>query len=360
MTLVPERWFLTLGTKAEHEDAIGSDLQPSARLLFVPSSRQSWWCSISRAVRTPSQAEQDVELVQAIIPGIPDQWITILGSRDIQPETIDALELGWRMRVLEDLECDVAVHLDRYHDLIVFEPGAPFLSGGDLIVPLYPTNAPKADGFGVETHVDWAARDDTRVTLAWTLLAIDVDPGDAQSPATEVAEDTHPDTQWSLRAQHDFDERWRCDFTLLRVDDVESGAVPDYWRVDADAHRKLGQNGGRHVRRAELAARRRDGVRQRVLLRIERDTHRVLRAGGLEPVTELPIRAACAIARRQLGRACQRANSSRSRSGASPRLSSVRRGSGNVAHQSSVSRTVTSSGRNVSPARIAFDTSSVQ
>ncbi|MBI5433517.1 MAG: TonB-dependent receptor [Planctomycetes bacterium] len=243
VTLVPDRWSLTLGTKAEHEDSTGSNLQPSARLLFSPSERQSWWCSVSRAVATPSQAAQDVELVQAIVPGMPNQYVTIFGDRDVEPETVDAIELGWRVRPTERLECDFAVHFDRYHDLILFEPGAPYVSGTDVIVPLVSTNAPEAEGFGVEAHIDWIASDDTLLTLTWTSQEIDIDPDGALSPVVEDDEITHPETQWSLRVQHDFDELWRCDALLWRVEDVELGAVPDYWRLDANVHRKLGRHG---------------------------------------------------------------------------------------------------------------------
>jgi iron complex outermembrane receptor protein len=243
IALVPDRWFLMLGAKAEHDDHVGSNLQPSARLLFAPSERQTWWCSISRAVRTPSQAEQDVELVQAVIPGPPDQYVTIFGDRDVQPESVDALELGYRARPTDRISLDVALHFDRHHDLIVFEPGTPYLSGADVIVPLVSSNVSSAQSYGVEARVDWAARDDTRFSLAWTSQELDVDPHGSSSPTIEDDEHTFPQTQWSVRAQHDFGERWRSDVTLSRVGEVALGAVPAYWRLDANVRRALGERG---------------------------------------------------------------------------------------------------------------------
>jgi iron complex outermembrane receptor protein len=58
---------LALGSKFEHNDYIGFEAQPSARLLWLPKEGHSLWTSISRAVRTPSRLENDGFLVLDII-----------------------------------------------------------------------------------------------------------------------------------------------------------------------------------------------------------------------------------------------------------------------------------------------------
>ena len=48
VTLVEDRWYLTAGSKFLHNDFTGFEFQPSARLLWTPSDRQSVWASVSR------------------------------------------------------------------------------------------------------------------------------------------------------------------------------------------------------------------------------------------------------------------------------------------------------------------------
>src|SRR6185503_4558054 len=55
--IIPEKLTFTLGTKIEHNDFTGFEVQPSARLVFKPATNQTVWAAVSRAVRTPSEIE---------------------------------------------------------------------------------------------------------------------------------------------------------------------------------------------------------------------------------------------------------------------------------------------------------------
>src|SRR5262249_19692507 len=60
--LVAERLRLLVGSKFEHNDYSDFEFQPSARLLWTPTARQTVWAAVSRAVRTPSRIEHDLTL----------------------------------------------------------------------------------------------------------------------------------------------------------------------------------------------------------------------------------------------------------------------------------------------------------
>ena len=60
ITLWPETVRLILGSRAEHNDTTGWEIQPTARLLITPSEQHSLWAAVSRAVRTPSRAETTI------------------------------------------------------------------------------------------------------------------------------------------------------------------------------------------------------------------------------------------------------------------------------------------------------------
>src|SRR5438552_3237702 len=60
ITLVKDRLHLTLGTKIEHNDYTGFEVQPSARLAWRLSQQQTVWAATSRAVRTPSRIDREL------------------------------------------------------------------------------------------------------------------------------------------------------------------------------------------------------------------------------------------------------------------------------------------------------------
>jgi len=53
ITLQPQRWSLTLGSKFEHNDYTGFEVEPNARLLWTPTDNQTVWAAVSRAIRNP-------------------------------------------------------------------------------------------------------------------------------------------------------------------------------------------------------------------------------------------------------------------------------------------------------------------
>ncbi|MBK5186609.1 MAG: TonB-dependent receptor plug domain-containing protein, partial [Gemmatimonadaceae bacterium] len=84
--------FLTLGTKAEHNDYTGFEIEPTARLRWSFAPTQMVWGAVSRAVRTPSRVERDI--------AEPSQPPMILaGNSNFESEILVAYELGYRINV---------------------------------------------------------------------------------------------------------------------------------------------------------------------------------------------------------------------------------------------------------------------
>ena len=55
-----ERVHLTLGTKLEHNDFSGFEVQPSVRMAWAATRRPDLWAAVSRAVRVPTRLERDI------------------------------------------------------------------------------------------------------------------------------------------------------------------------------------------------------------------------------------------------------------------------------------------------------------
>jgi iron complex outermembrane receptor protein len=223
--LEPDRWSLVLGTKLEHNDYTGFEVQPNLRALFRPDERQTVWGSVSRAIRSPSQAEDDVRTVTAVIPGVPfDTHVVVQGNDDLDPEELVAYELGYRRRVTETLSLDATVFYNDYDELITTAQGAPTFSGGVVIVPVSFENAGEATGRGFELATQWQQSESTRWNLGYSYLDLETD---------DDVEDDVPAHQLHARGYHDLGEHWSLDGAAWFVDDIEAGDIPSYLRVDA-------------------------------------------------------------------------------------------------------------------------------
>ena len=69
ITLIPNRFFLTVGTKLEHNYYSGFAFMPSARATYALNTHQMFWTAISRAERTPAATDESIRLIVAGFPG---------------------------------------------------------------------------------------------------------------------------------------------------------------------------------------------------------------------------------------------------------------------------------------------------
>ena len=177
--LVPERWALILGARADLRDDAKVAFQPNARVLFTPDTTHSLWASVARGVRTASRAEQSVSgslpatsLPPLTLPGlgtISDVVPRFDGNPDFGHEYLDALDLGWRAAWSPTLSTEIAAYHYRYDDLRHASPsGTPELIFGAVphfVQPVRLDTTERARVSGVELTANW------RPTAAWDLAA---------------------------------------------------------------------------------------------------------------------------------------------------------------------------------------------
>ncbi|HYE98534.1 MAG TPA: TonB-dependent receptor, partial [Planctomycetota bacterium] len=116
IVLVQERIFLTLGTKLEHNDYTGVEVQPSVRAAWTPDERHSAWVAASRAVRTPSIIDVDLRFDSQAFPTAPPTVLTFFGDEDFRSEELLAFEAGYRVRPHDRVSFDVAGFFNLYDD----------------------------------------------------------------------------------------------------------------------------------------------------------------------------------------------------------------------------------------------------
>jgi iron complex outermembrane receptor protein len=226
-----------LGASVEYNDFTGVEFQPTGRVAWQPSERQTWWTAVSRAVRTPSLVENDRTLnVQQDFAG---NYITLLGSSSVVSEELLAYELGWRFRPSQRVSLDLAGFVNDYDSLITREQGTPFTNGVNTFDPLIYDNKGSAVAWGFEAAVDVAVTETWKLRSAYTLFYIQAET-DADSTDAGFAniEDSSPTNQANLRSYWDLGKRWELDMALYYVDHVDIFDTPAYLRADA----RLGYN----------------------------------------------------------------------------------------------------------------------
>lgn len=215
IALVPDRWHLVLGTKAENTDYSNTEWQPNLRLAWTPNTRETWWAAISHAVRVPSRLERD------LLGG------SGFGDR-FAPEEVTAYELGHRRLVTNELWYDVAFFYNVYDHLRNSEPvaTAPFVQLRNFM---------QGSTYGGEVATRWQAQPNLRLEAAYTCLQMDLEI-DAASAAPQTGaraiSDSSPSQQLVLRAAYNPAADWDVDAALRFVDELPALNVSAYTALD--------------------------------------------------------------------------------------------------------------------------------
>ncbi|HEX9048873.1 MAG TPA: TonB-dependent receptor [Verrucomicrobiae bacterium] len=172
IAVLPNRLKLTLGSKFEHNDYTGWELEPSGRLSWTPTERQTVWAAVSRAVRTPSWSEMHDSANLAVIPPLSASSVPILisgiGGGNLECEKLMAYEAGYRAQITKHVSLDLTGFYNRYDSLIAPVGTATYLSAGPpphLSIASVERNAGAARAYGVEASARWD------VTERWHLTA---------------------------------------------------------------------------------------------------------------------------------------------------------------------------------------------
>jgi iron complex outermembrane receptor protein len=240
ITVVPERVYLTLGIRLEHNEYTGFVTLPNARVAWQPSQRHTLWAAVSNAKRMPSSGDTSDTVFGAEFPGsagVPTR-VELVGNPQFKNEELLAYEAGYRASVLKSLTIDLSAYYNSYKNLRTIEPQTPFLQATPLpsvmIVPLEFENEMYGDTDGLELYGNW------KVTSRWTLspgyaferFRLHLEPGSQDTTLFPAAEGGNPDHSAQLRSHWDFGRGLSWDASAYFVDRLPSLSTPSYTRVD--------------------------------------------------------------------------------------------------------------------------------
>jgi iron complex outermembrane receptor protein len=217
---------LTAGVKAEQTSFTGLELLPNLRLAWHPDDKTLFWGAVSRAVRTPSRIDRQLELPPLLLGGA------------FQSEKLIAFEAGYRGQPSRITSLSVSLFYNLYDDVRTTE----LQPGGGL--PIQLMNGLKGHTEGVEawssTQVARWLRLNLGLSTVWKRFH--EKPGHADlALRDELGHD--PNLQLFARFEVDFTDRLRLNAGLRRIGALDDSAseppIPAYVEADANLSFRL-------------------------------------------------------------------------------------------------------------------------
>jgi iron complex outermembrane receptor protein len=230
LTLVPDKLTLTVGTKVEHNDYTGLEVQPSARLLWRITPTQSVWAAVSRATRTPSRAERDLRIDTPTPAGTIAR---LTGNPNLLAGDMWAYELGHRINLGSKVLFDTAVFFNHYTRLRTSDPNGAPIPGAPPIVPVTTRNNLAADSYGIELGPRVNLAEWWRLRLAYSFLEIDAKPSPfAKGLDAAQIEGRSPQNMFSAVSSWDLPGNFDLDATVRYTSELSNLKVPAYVEMD--------------------------------------------------------------------------------------------------------------------------------
>lgn len=235
-----------MGVRLDHNDFTGLEIQPNSRLMWTPDARNSLWAAVSRAVRTPSRAENDVLLntrtfdsIPGISTALPLPLLAQLsGSSQFNAEKLLAYELGYRHQFSPQASIDISTFFNDYSQLRDLSFGFLSLQSGfppHLLLPIGLNNNAKGQTYGIEVSADWRPQEKWRLQANYSFLHMHIDsssPFRQIDPTTGSADKVSPQHHVSFRSNYDLSEKIQFNLWLRYVSSVDLYRIPGYVTMD--------------------------------------------------------------------------------------------------------------------------------
>ncbi|NND60888.1 MAG: TonB-dependent receptor [Gammaproteobacteria bacterium] len=212
ITLQDDSLFLMLGSKFEHNDFSGFEMQPSVRLWHTPDERRTTWAAISRPVRTPSRTDEDLAIE---IPGL----FSFSGNPNLDAEELLAYEFGHRRQLTDELTVDFAAFYNDYDRLLA--------TAGPQTALTF-DNSASAGAAGFELATLWRPFSNWQLKASYSYLNV----ADDNEPVDEP-DGGSPQHLAQLGSFSNLGERLRIDAVAYYASEIEADNIDAYVRLDA-------------------------------------------------------------------------------------------------------------------------------
>ncbi len=223
ITLVPDAFTVTIGTKLSHNDFTGFEYQPSGRFLWKPTDEHSLWGAVSRAVRVPSRLEDNSLLTFPANATTPFPTV-IRGNQEFKTEELLAFEVGYRLNTFERLTFDITGFYNQYENV-----------RGTRVISLAPPtgtleNNLEVNTIGMELASDVQVFDWWLIRGAYTYINMTVEG--PINTALNTTSRGSPHHQGSLRSLLSLPYKIEFDSWLRISDNIPAPNIAGYIELD--------------------------------------------------------------------------------------------------------------------------------
>jgi iron complex outermembrane receptor protein len=242
IAILHDRVHLSLSARLEHNDYTGFDLQPSARMVWTPDSKNSIWVAVSHADRTPARSDTDFRVNFEVLPGSPEtgnlpMLVSLFGNPNQKNEQLTAFETGYRTTLTSRFSLDSTVFYNRYHDLESVEPGATRIETNPapihLLIPESFGNSLFGETHGIETFANWKVMRSWTLNPGYTFFAIHLhELAGSQDGSIPGTQGGTPDHQAQLRSSVSLPWNLQWNASAYFVNRLPAQSIPSYTRFD--------------------------------------------------------------------------------------------------------------------------------
>jgi iron complex outermembrane recepter protein len=221
---------LTLGPSVKLTAGLKLEDDPYAGWQFLPDIRGAWeldaanelWVSASRAVRSPTPFDVDVQ--EKVGP-----VLYLRGNPGFKPERLRAYEIGYRGAPFSAVSLSASFFYNEYEGLRSVEPSS---AAGPL--PFNWANGIEGHTYGFEAWARWQVMPGWRLSPGVRTVHEDLtfSPGASTLLGLPQAGDD-PTSQILLTSSMDLSRRFTFDATLRRVSALPDPALPAYTEMNA-------------------------------------------------------------------------------------------------------------------------------
>lgn len=240
LTLVRDRLALTIGAKIERNNFTGAEVQPSGRLIWTPTTRQSLWTALTRAVRTPSHLEEGLVLTRFLTVTPLPTFLQVVGNPAFDVEQNVGFEAGYRVALGERVFLDLAAYRNRHDKLQSF--GQPTVSvvttpaPGRVLFVLPYTNGAGGTSKGFELAADSKLQTWAQVKMSYSYLDLAIRNTQPVEDILNVVRNyngSSPRHQLVLQPLLTLPGGWEIDPLFRYVSALPARAIPSYRTLDA-------------------------------------------------------------------------------------------------------------------------------
>ncbi len=247
ITLVQNFWNIIVGSKFEHNQFSGWEIQPNVRTNFRFDSQHSAWAAFSKAARIPTIREEGAMINRALIPAGGASPLPLLireqNQGNLEAEDLLAYEAGYRFNYNSKFYIDLAAFYFDYKNIIEFTedpvgfrlmPPPPH-----LLLDSTHDNSLEGEVYGFEVTSQWQPLPQLKLAGSYSYLGVDLQPTKINtfipqnfSSEGDLDAEGEPNHVLSARAYINLPKNLEFDILYYFTSNNSARNVPSFHRLD--------------------------------------------------------------------------------------------------------------------------------